>query len=63
MLVTSRLTSIYSHFFRKVNPVAKNMGKFNQSKVYRDKKKDYQRKEKYSYSNSVVHESYKFPDV
>jgi hypothetical protein len=45
------------------NPVAKNMGKFNQSKVYRDKKKDYQRKEKYSYSNSVVHESYKFPDI
>ena len=31
----------------KTNPVAKHMGKFNQSKVYRDKKKDYQRKTKH----------------
>jgi|694.fasta_scaffold14282_25 hypothetical protein len=45
------------------NPVAKNMSKFNQSKVYRDKKKDYQRKGKYSYSTSLVQESYKFPDI
>jgi hypothetical protein len=47
----------------KTNPVSKNMPKFNQAKVYRDKKKDYQRKEKYSYSSSAIYESYKFPDV
>ena len=32
----------------KINPVAKNMGKFNQSKTFRNRKTDYQRKEKHS---------------
>ena len=47
----------------RINPVSKNMGKFNQSRVYRDRKKDYTRKEKYSYSDSQVQEFYKYPDV
>jgi hypothetical protein len=45
------------------NPVAKNSIKINRPKTFRDKKKDYQRKEKYSYSNSVVNEKYKSPDI
>ena len=47
----------------KINPVAKNMSKFNQSRVYKDKKKDYQRKEKYTYSNSYQEYNYKHPDI
>lgn len=47
----------------KTNPVSKHMGKFNQARVYRDKKKDYQRKGKYSYSTSAIYESYKSPDI
>ena len=46
-----------------LNLVAKHSPKFNKPKTHRDKKKDYTRKEKYSYSNSSVYESYKFPDV
>lgn len=45
------------------NLVAKHSLKFNKPKTRRDKKKDYSRKSKYSYSNSVVLESYKYPDV
>ena len=47
----------------KTNPVAKNMSKFNQSRIYKDKKKDYQRKDKYTYSTSAIYESYKSPDI
>lgn len=32
----------------KINPVAKNMGKFNQSKTFRNRKTDYSRKVKHS---------------
>ena len=45
------------------NPVAKVLNKINKPKTFRDKKNDYQRKPKYSYSNSIVGEVYKFPDV
>jgi len=31
----------------RLNPVQKNMHKFNVSKTFKDKKNDYQRKEKY----------------
>lgn len=45
------------------NLVAKHSRKLNKPKVFKDKKKDYQRKEKYSYSNSSIYESYKYPDI
>ena len=45
------------------NLVAKHSPKLNKPKTHRDKKKDYSRKVKYSYSNSSLQESYKYPDV
>jgi len=48
-----------------LNLVAKHSPKFNKPKTHRDKKKDYSRKVKYSYSysNSSIQESYKYPDI
>lgn len=45
------------------NLVAKHSQNINKPKTHRDKKKDYSRKGKYSYSNSVIQEYYKVSDV
>ena len=45
------------------NLVAKHSLKFNKPKTHKDKKKDYSRKAKYSYSNSIISEPHKYPDI